>query len=278
MKRKPWALIFLAVIHLLAPVGNIFINSSLMKIPATEYFQALFLKVNFIHAIVFLLIPVLMSISIYACRHWSYKAYIGLMMIPFIYSFISWLEAPTMLTGLVLAVFYAFNISLVSYFLLPAIRQIYFDPKLRWWETKPRYAVEFKSDVKFDTQSIPSVIKNFSVGGLYMETSDKIPDTATVDISFEFQGEHYTVRGQPVFYKSSEPAGYGIKFITELGADRKIASLIEKLKISSTVVNARSLGEEDSLKFWLKTAFKTKSAWVPEVKSTPNQSSPSKAS
>lgn len=268
MKRKPWALIILSILHLLAPVGNILINSKLMNITAASYLQALFLKENIVHAIVFLAIPILMAASIYACRHWSYKAYIGLMMVPFIYSFISWLESPTVLTGVVLAIFYAFNISLVSYFLLPAIRQIYYDPKLRWWETKPRYAVDFSCDIKFEAQKQKAQIKNFSVGGLYLESNDKLPDQTDLNIYFEYQGEHYEVKGQSVFHKTSTPSGYGIKFIVELGADRKIAGLIEKLKTTSTVVNSRNLGEEDSLRYWLKTALRSKSAWVPEVKSS----------
>lgn len=272
MKRKPWALVILAILHLFAPIGNIFINSQLMKISPLTYFQALFLKENLVHAFIFLVIPVLLSASIYACRNWSYKAYISLMMVPFVYSFISWLETPSITTGFVLAVFYAFNISLVSYFLLPAIRQIYFDPRLRWWETKPRYAVDIKCEIKFEDKKIIGQIKNFSVGGLYLESTEQIPNDAALDISFEYATELYSIHGNPVFFKASPPAGYGVKFITELGADRKIAGLIEKLKVSSPIVNARNLGEEDSLKFWLKTAFKTKSAWVPEVKSTHNQS------
>ena len=138
MKRRPWPIILLAIFHVIAPLGNILVNSYLAKVSLSVYLQVLTAPENLKTLLVFVLVPLAGAVLIYICKKWSYILYIVLMTIPFGYSLLSYLKNATFGMTVALVVFYFVNMLVIGYFLLPAVRRLYFDPRMRWWETKPR--------------------------------------------------------------------------------------------------------------------------------------------
>lgn len=268
MKRRPWPLVVLALIHLLTPVGNILINSVLMKVSPFYYAKALLAPGNLVHALVFFGVPILASGLIFACRRWTYWAYIVLMSVPFVYSFLSWSESPSLATGLILALFYLVNIAIVGYFSLPGVRVVYFNPALRWWETKPRYSTDFKAQMIVGDAQCDGHVKNISLGGLFIETLGEAPLNEFAKIRFHFAEQDYVVNCKPVFRRQMEPKGYGVKFELDATAADQIANLIARLKVEGVLHSSHVPGPEESFQYWLKNLLKSRQAWIPAAGQT----------
>jgi hypothetical protein len=266
MKTRPWPLVVLAIAHLLAPVGNLFINAFLRDVTVWRYFLAMFHPNNVIHASIFLGIPLLSAWLIYMCKKWSYWAYLCFMSVPFIYSYMSWRESDTAMPLTALAVFYVVNSIVVGYFVLPAVRRVYFDSKLRWWETKPRFGASYQAPVTIGEKKFEGHIRNISEGGIFWESQEIIPENVEIVVEFKGAEEKFQLKGKAIYHRGQDPAGYGIKFDLDPVNSDKLLMLIARLKDEGAVIVSRAPGAEDSFGSWVKSLFKTKAAWIPQIK------------
>lgn len=268
MKRKPWPLIVLALLHFLAPVGNILINSFLANVGVGEYLDALFQPQELIRTLIFLFVPLIGGVLIYICKKWSYYLYLFIMILPFIYSYISWQAQPSVELGVYLILFYVINLLVVGYFIIPQVRQVYFDPRLRWWETKPRYQAEFTVHFSWVDTKGKGDIKNLSEGGLFIETDMKINTSGRIDMNFEYQGTNYSFKGEVVYSKpSNNRYGYGISLLVDESDIEDMQKLIIALNSNGSLITARAPNEEDSFIYWLSRLFKQRKGFVPEIQS-----------
>lgn len=266
MKRKPWPLIVLALLHFLAPVGNIFANSIFANVSVGTYIQALFHPDEVARTIIFLGIPIAGGILIYICKKWSYYLYLALMVLPFFYSYMSWQAQPSIELGVYLVAFYVINLLVVGYFILPQVRQVYFDPRLRWWETKPRFKAEFETDFTWVDQKAKGEIKNLSEGGLFIETDMKMNTLGRIDIDFKYKEKTYALKGEIVYGRNSNGRnGYGISLGESDAQKERVKSLISSLSEQGMLMTGRAPTDEDSFLYWIKRLLKQKKGWVPET-------------
>lgn len=75
---------------------------------------------------------------------------------------------------------YAFSL---SYFINPRVKHLYFDPKLRWWRTKPRYETHLSLIVKQDNYWDYPLMRNISEGGCFLETKSVYSLDGKIDLS-----------------------------------------------------------------------------------------------
>lgn len=274
MKRKPWPLIVLALLHFLAPIGNIFANSIFANVSVEIYIKALFHPDEVLRTMIFLCIPILGGILIYICKKWSYYLYLVLMIFPFFYSYLSWQAQPSIELGIYLIAFYLINLLVVGYFILPQVRQVYFDPRLRWWETKPRFKAEFETDFTWVDQKGRGEIKNLSEGGLFIETDMKMNTMSRIDIDFLYKEQHFTLKGEVVYTKSSGGRfGYGISLLTKDSDRDTVNRLIHSLSEQGLLITGRAPTEEDTFTYWVKRLLTQKKGWVPETDGPPKKMS-----
>lgn len=265
MKTKPWPLIILAIAHLLAPFGNLIINALMNNVTPWTYFLALIHPKNLVHGLIFFLIPIVSAGLIYACKKWTYWAYLALMTVPFVYSFFSWRAVPSITTGLVLCTFYVINSLIVGYFVLPAVRRVYFDSRLRWWETKPRYGTDYQALVTAEAVSAKGQIKNISGGGIFLATKALIPENVDLKLEFRGAGEDLKLVGHAIYHRSVDPIGYGIKFDLDAPTEDLVLNLIARLKDEGAFIVSRAPGPEDSFFYWVKSLLQTREAWIPQA-------------
>jgi len=64
--------------------------------------------------------------------------------------------------------FLIYTVSL-GYFINPRIRRLYFDPKLHWWRTKPRYETNAPCLVRYKQRWYYPTLLNLSSGGCFIE-------------------------------------------------------------------------------------------------------------
>lgn len=253
MKQRPWPIVILAILHIVAPIGNILSSALLSGVPLKLYWHALLLPENRMTLLMFTVIPIIGAVLIYTCKRWSYYAYIALMLLPFFFSIQEYMaeSTPAMAVGLV--IFFIVNMTVVGYFLLPTVRRLYFDPRLRWWETKPRYKTDFQCQIELEDQQHWVEIKNISEGGAFLETAAELPEDTLVKLFFKDQQGVISLVGQVVYKRDSKPLGYGFQFDKQSSKEPRLKELIKKLAAEGALIHGRLPGPEDTFVGWMKS-------------------------
>lgn len=109
-----------------------------------------------------------------------------------------------------------FNLSAIIYILIPVNRAPFFDRRLRWWETKPRFGAIIPIDLISAKGEFTSTILNISHSGVFIENIEG-PEIEE-NIKLIFHGYHRSfeltgiVRNQRIM---NGICGLGIEFVYE---------------------------------------------------------------
>ncbi|MBY0414589.1 MAG: hypothetical protein K2Q18_10500, partial [Bdellovibrionales bacterium] len=156
MIRKPWPIIIVAFIFFIIPIVNILGTYLFMKdqYAFSDYIQSLFLdSVNYLPLFNMVVPSLVAGYSVYSVKKWSYPVFLICMVwitIQVFFKFSYALRGMDFVLTVILPMF--INVVYVSYILLPKVRAPYYDPRLRWWETKPRYV--FETDLKISYNDV----------------------------------------------------------------------------------------------------------------------------
>jgi hypothetical protein len=186
----------------------------------------------------------------------------------FIVSYFGYLERSDSVSAVSLVLVYVINILMVGYFLLPAVRNIYFDPRLRWWETLPRFRCQIPAHFIVNSeQGFPGTIGNFSEGGVFIK-SDFLPkDSDHLEIIFEHVSVNYIFHGQVIRHGNQNKLGFGVKFIHNKGSQRKAKLLATTLQARGYLLSERGPDPTDDAFFvWLKKLIFSGKGFVPSIK------------
>lgn len=186
MQRRPWPIKILFLCHLFAPLFNIFNSARMSGVGWLPYVQY---KLNYSPTWELIALTALLPLAglvILACKRWSYFAYIGIMTLVFAYNLYKWQLNPQLFQLPALIGFFMINFFVVGYFLIPGVRSVYFNPRLRWWEAAPRYVVETPAEIITHLgRHCYCHIRNISRGGAAIEFVDRGLD-AGQDVTMEF--------------------------------------------------------------------------------------------
>jgi hypothetical protein len=266
MKRRPWILVVLAVVHVCAPAGNLLMNAAWAHIPFWRYIEIFFQPWNLERQWPHLVIPVLAGIAIYLCRSWSFWVYLLCMCVLFTLSYFGYKERAGSVSLAWLITVYVANIAVVGYFLLPAVRAVYMDPRLRWWQTKPRYKADIQArcrDLAAPEFSAGHVV-NFSEGGLFLKSDWHPADHSTIQVLFDFQGEAYEFTGEVIHHQQRLQQGFGVKFIESAASRSRAKKVTAELGAMGLLIKDRSPAGDEHFLNWLKRLMKTGKGFFPE--------------
>jgi len=141
---------------------------------------------------------------------------------------------------------------LVSIFLLGVlifrlgreIRVPYFLPKIRWWETNPRYKLVVPVKVERAESGFEGEILDLSMGGCFIKSRNELNQNERILSRFELFGETLEIGGTVVWRSQSSvthPKGVGVKFDVLDKVQRKIMKAATlHLKRISAVQGARN--------------------------------------
>lgn len=261
MKRKPWPIILLALLHILAPLGNIIFNSYRAGRSYSQTWDYWFHTLPKPLFLAYVVVPPIAGLFIFICKRWSYWCYVaclGLVFLANAYGFwtsMNWLNFLTLLAVLVV------DILAVAYFVVPSVRKVYFDPRMRWWETAPRYVFNVQGTVS----GMSGYIKNISQGGALIETSMSYLEGQPVEIQWSHEGRSFAVPGK-VVYKKPQGAGfgYGVRFDHTPQTEKSMVALVQKLHKQGKMIRDRLPGPDDSFGAWLKKLVSTREGLFPK--------------
>jgi hypothetical protein len=260
MRQKPFILIVLAALHFLAPIGNLLINSYRQHVqPSYLWNFWLYEKASY-HMMIYVVIPMFSGLFIYICRRWSLYAYLFCIAVTVVTSALGFHQYTSVFSIIAFFVAIALDIVLVVYFMLPQVKRVYLDPRLRWWETAPRYNYQTSANI---LNIGKGRVSNISIGGLLLFTDSDIKDNQLIKMEFESDPK-IEVSGQVVYHRQMKEKGYGIQFDKKSSKEKALKGLIRKLENDGKRLQDRS-GEKYNIKSWATDLVKSGKGIIPEI-------------
>ena len=264
MNKKPRILVILALLHFLAPVGNMALNALVARQGILNYFlnwgDWSYLSLNW----PLMVSPLVAGWAIYTCKKWSFYVYLGSISLLFYYSYQGYLSKSGIVGIGPLLFIYATNILVVGYFLIPAVREVYFDPRLRWWESQPRYNCDFACEFFEEDKKYQGIVTNISNSGLFLKSEETPKDQSMIRVEFSFeQPEKQVFVGKVVYHDKQNRFGLGIQFQHDRASLARIRKLTKLLDRLGQKMESR-MGVEETFFMWLHGIFTSGKGLLPE--------------
>jgi hypothetical protein len=267
MKTRPWPLIVIAVLHGLAPLMNIVLASWLQHVSVARYLQAFSAQAHFWDWISLLAVMPMAGVAIYLMKLWSYPFFLGVMSWTFYGNYQTWKMFPHSFNISWLTAIYAVNLVTVAYFLLPSVRQVYFDSKYRWWEPKPRYRVRIHAWMRMNQSKRQSVrIEDLSEGGAFVQTPISFAPEAKLNLQFKIFRSTVVLPVEIVYRNTGGRPGYGVRFLHTPETHRQMKRITRGLALLGAQPKIDSRLQWKEFVKWTTHLARTKDAWVPEIR------------
>jgi hypothetical protein len=279
MVRRPWPIVILAVSQaFFEPFNNIFMNSRLSHVSAQEYLSYFVGHGEWLSLFYILGLPIVMGAAVYAMKKWSYAVFALGATWMLIENF-EQVHSGQMPLSVALAL-YLGNLGFVGYFLLPQVHAPFMNPKLRWWESKPRFIVDWPCRVASDTpESVSGRVEDYSEGGVFAVFDQPLEgfQTGTMQSlrigvrAFNIPDEILSVWVKVVFSRPSGTGrGYGFQFVeTDVEIRRKFKRISRDLKKSGAPFRYNREGSWASFVAWGKRLLTTGRGLLPDVGGAP---------
>lgn len=269
MQRRPWPLVFLAILQILGPMGSILISAYANKIGFTEMASAIWKYSKPIELIEFYALPILQGTFIFYAKRFGYFAVLALAGFSVYLNVHEWNAAREVISLPIFLGVTATNIGLIIYLLLPNVRMVFMNPRLRWWETPLRYLVSLKAQVsKEDGHAKPAKILDLSTGGAGILVETQLYEIGEpLLLTFEYESTTVLMRAVAVYGRPEGNAfRYGLEWRRGAAEDeRRTMRLLDELEEKNNpTVRMPPIWKED-LTEWFHRAKKSPSAWVPEI-------------
>ncbi|MBT7611528.1 MAG: PilZ domain-containing protein [Bacteriovoracaceae bacterium] len=214
-----------------------------------------------------LMVPSLVaSYAIFSVKNWSYPVFLTAMAWIFIHSIFrinSDFDLTTKIFGIIIPM--AFNVYLVSYFLIPSVKTTYYEPKIRWWEASPRYIVDLSTKIYLGDEFIIGRTCNISNGGALLDAGSIITIGKDVRLEFELNNQAFSIDAKSIF-KAPHAHFYGFQFQNisrQLKKDLEFQMMC--LKDIGCEVTRPLPHWRDDFKKWLKHLLKTGEGVTPKL-------------
>jgi hypothetical protein len=284
MIRRPWPIVILAAFQcFFEPFSNLFMNSRLSHVTAKQYFNYFIHQHDWLSMFYLFALPVVMGASVYLMKKWSFWVFTAGASWMLIENFA---QVKTGDMPLWIAItMYLGNLGFVGYFLIPQVKAPFMNPRLRWWETKPRFYVSWPCRLNFEgSDNVGGRVEDFSEGGVFVSferTVDAFQTGVVIPLRFGVRtgdvDELLTVESKIVFSRPvGNGRGYGFQFVDRSPELRKKIKVVAR-DLKKKGVQYRGSGETTIQAFlsWGKRLLTTGHGLLPEADGAPKVPRPS---
>ncbi|OFZ20559.1 MAG: hypothetical protein A2X94_11075 [Bdellovibrionales bacterium GWB1_55_8] len=268
MKTRPWPIVLLAFIYLLGPIYNTWSGAQVLDTPYFRYLSFLMTHAPWKTLAELSLYP-LAAFAIYSVKGWSYPVYLLILGLDSFQKFQDWRHFSRLFTLPMFLGTIALNALLVGYFLIPAVRAAYFNKRLRWWESKPRYPVQLSGSLKLGETVTPCTVQNISEGGSFITAERSFILGALVDFELIILEQRLHITAKVVHSQPGTAWCYGLQFHHTAETERKMKRAVKALKLLGLRPRTVNPPWWDSLRGWVITLVKTGKGFVPDVPKPP---------
>jgi hypothetical protein len=274
MKRKPWPIIVLAVAQLVAFAFNFWLGSKLSQLSLGQYLKEFIAQDGVSNFYFQFAAQTICAIAIFSVKKWSFPVFMTVQSINMYQLYLTYNQFPNRFQLPLAAFYFACTIVFVSYFLLPAVRAVYFNPRLRWWESKPRFKVMLDAKIQSaKNKKIKCTISEISSEGVYISSRTKLLLGQPVKISFSFlETSIENLNGIVAYATLHGREGYAIKCTDH--EHKKILARITKALIKGELELPENSAKDD-FKKWM-SKVKVGQGILPDVPPTISKKSMAK--
>lgn len=236
MERRPRLLVFLAILFCISPFLYPLLVAFYFGTPLVEVLRETLRENNVIRNAEIFLLPIALGFFTFFARRISFFVVIVgsfYLIARNVFIFVSTNRADPIVALVLMNLFFLF---VILYLSRRDTRMIYFNEKMRWWETDPRYVVNFQGSlIRLGAPPIPVKISNIAVGGAAIATNQTgfIPHEM-VHVEFQHEGETFKLTAGVVWEATpgSPEHVIGIQWVEDLlETDRqKVVKLMRALR------------------------------------------------
>lgn len=268
MRTRPWPLVLLALAQILSPLGTILGNAWSHEVHPRHIFGWILLRGPFEIFEALALMP-LAGVAIFLMKRWSYAFFFAALTWSLASNLKQWHYASGTLSLPAILGLYLTQLALAAYFLTPSVRRTYFDPRVRWWESKPRYELKAPAVLAAGGERADGELLNVSEGGAFVSTAPEWRVGDAVMLSFWIMNQEFTIAGRIVHARalSAERHCYGVEFEHSPESRRRfrgVARGLEELGFQDRTPREPALA---GFKAWLTRLLKTGKGLTPEIRS-----------
>lgn len=254
MIYRPISLILIALIHIFEPFTKVIFYSVYYGVNPLRVIEVQLKSQNYLHVFEFFFLFPIAGLAIFRVKKWSLYIFLLVELWVCVANFNYYYKLFLMGNYALLSMWILFlmlNISVVAYLLLPAVRIAYLDPKVRWWEAKPRYQIDIPCKIN---EEVDAKILNISETGVFVQENGKLEDKSEIKIKFDFEDLGFDFTAEVVHkFAIDNISGYGIQFKDLNSSDKrkikKLTKIFEKKKVPRRPPKRNLLKE---FKYWIK--------------------------
>ena len=267
MTNRPWPLVILALIQMMTPIVNVLFNSWTLGVKP-NYVMGWIMERPTLEIFEFFFLMPIAGIAILRMRKWSYVVFFAAMGWSLI-SNLRYLQYTSQSHSmLALLVVYSLQILLVLYFLLPSVRVTYFNPRVRWWESKPRFELKIPCTLEVKSQRHEGTILNVSEGGVFFQIPKGFNVGDVSRLEFHILSQIFSASGKIVHQRElgNGVYCYGIQFDHTSDSQKRFQNLTEALELLEFQQRTPGVPLLKSFTNWIATLLKTGKGFTPQIK------------
>ncbi len=235
MRNKPLIFQLLSVLFLLEPAIKILYFKASTHFDFAIIMSNVFSRSGFREVFDFWLVFPIAGVMLWKLRKWTYFAFLAVMAYLifsiFTYEKYTWpynSDSPLFYHYFVIVL----TIFTVAYFLVPDVREPFFNRKIRWWETKPRYRTLIPAKITGNKITFQSEIVNISQTGAFLQDNNHLSPGDVVSLTFESEGLQMEMPVKVVSrHVISSTPGVGVQFFpTSLSQKIQLFRLISRIR------------------------------------------------
>jgi hypothetical protein len=232
MPRRPVIIVLITIGYVASPIFILLQGSLVHGIPLFGP-GSITARLFFTDIIILFIYPVV-AVAVFSVRKWGWYLFIAGVMILIGYNVFVSILSP--LYNYLLLILYNLALAVVAGLLFRKhVIAPYFNPRLRWWESEPRYRINISINIQIENENMEGDILDISSGGCYMELDCPCRLGKVYDLVIHCIGRRAYLKGKVMRVDSApfDKHRYGLMFIkTTSGQKEQIDSIIVLLKKS----------------------------------------------
>jgi hypothetical protein len=216
MKTKPLIFSIISLLCFIEPLIKVLYFKVITHFDFVVIITNLMTRDSFRDVFDFWMVYPIAGVLLLKLRKWSYFGFMSLLAY-IVYNILTYekytwpynSESPFMYHYVVVCL----SLMVFIVFLLPGVREPFFDRRVRWWEPKARYAVSISCRLKNDALIFPSEIINISTTGAFLRESAYFKEGERLSLEFDFLGNQISLPVEVINRHNIKGMnGYGVKF------------------------------------------------------------------
>jgi hypothetical protein len=270
MHRRPWPIVFLAVLQLLSPIGTVVFSAIANRIGIFDQLRIIWTHAPLMDRFAIFVMPIALAWLIYFTKKVGLFFIAATVIYTFTKNIIEWRSIGDLSSWAMLIFVNFCNFALIAYLLAPSVREIFLNPHVRWWEREPRYILNIEAAVFQGDHEQACYLQDISSQGASFQCLPGIIHRGdTVKLKFKYKKHEIAFMANIMYERTinGDSTQFGLRRIDEnrhSGESMLMSNLIAELKKNKCPTTQMDADSKKSLISWAKRAARSPQAWFPE--------------